>query len=83
VINRRQWLRGLGLAITASVRTMAAHALSSSAEESKSQPATTGQPLPLADYEPKSTLHAEETRVERAAFPVVDVHTHITMSARS
>jgi predicted TIM-barrel fold metal-dependent hydrolase len=28
-------------------------------------------------------LHAEERRVERAAFSVIDVHTHITVSAES
>src|SRR5438552_11931190 len=28
-------------------------------------------------------LHAQETFVERAAFAVVDVHTHITVSAKS
>ena len=83
MIDRRQWLCGLGLAITASIRPRAAHALPKSADDSKSQPPTTAQPLPLADYEPTSMLHAEETHVERAAFPVVDVHTHITVSARS
>ena len=83
MIDRRRWLRGLGLAVTAAVRPRTMRALSTSADESKSQPSTTSQPLPLADYEPTSMLHAEETRVERAAFPVVDVHTHITVSARS
>lgn len=39
--------------------------------------------LALADFEPKSMLHAQETRVERAKFPVIDVHTHITVSAKS
>ena len=33
----------------------------------------------LRDYQPKSMLHRPETRVERARFPVVDFHTHITM----
>jgi predicted TIM-barrel fold metal-dependent hydrolase len=28
-------------------------------------------------------LHAQVTHIDRAAFPVVDVHTHITMSAKS
>ncbi|MGH9593049.1 MAG: amidohydrolase family protein, partial [Bryobacteraceae bacterium] len=39
-----------------------------------------GTPLPLQQYEPKSMLHVKETRVERARFPVVDFHTHITWS---
>jgi predicted TIM-barrel fold metal-dependent hydrolase len=57
--------------------------MSSPREESPSQPASKIQPLPLADYEPRSMLHAQETQVERAKFPVVDVHTHITVSAKS
>jgi hypothetical protein len=39
--------------------------------------------LPLAEYEPASMLHAQETHVARAAFPVIDMHTHITVSAKS
>jgi predicted TIM-barrel fold metal-dependent hydrolase len=39
--------------------------------------------LALADYQPKSMLQVRETRVERARFPVVDVHTHISVSAKS
>src|SRR5919199_5618991 len=34
--------------------------------------------LPLEQYQPKSTLHAPETKVARAAHPVIDFHTHIT-----
>jgi predicted TIM-barrel fold metal-dependent hydrolase len=35
-------------------------------------------PLPIDEYEPKSMLHAAETRVPRARYPVIDFHTHIT-----
>jgi predicted TIM-barrel fold metal-dependent hydrolase len=82
VINRRQWLRGLGLVLGASVQSRTAHAISSG-QESQAQPNRTTQPLPLADYEPRSMLHTQETHIERAAFPVIDVHTHITVSAKS
>jgi len=34
--------------------------------------------LPLEQYQPKSMLHAPETRVARARYPVIDFHTHIT-----
>ena len=34
--------------------------------------------LPLEQYQPKSALHATETRVPRARFPLIDFHTHIT-----
>jgi predicted TIM-barrel fold metal-dependent hydrolase len=81
VIDRRQWLRTLGLVLGASASGTARHAIAEASEESKPQPS--GQPLALADYEPKSMLHVPETQVERAKFPVVDVHTHITVSAKS
>jgi predicted TIM-barrel fold metal-dependent hydrolase len=38
------------------------------------------QVLPLPDYEPKSELRAGETRVEKARFPVIDFHTHLSWS---
>lgn len=34
--------------------------------------------LPLEEFQPRSMLHAKETKVARSAFPVIDVHTHIT-----
>jgi predicted TIM-barrel fold metal-dependent hydrolase len=37
--------------------------------------------LPIERYEPKSVLHAPETQVPRARFPVIDFHTHITGTA--
>lgn len=40
-------------------------------------------PLALAEYEPQSMLHVEETRVERARYPAIDFHTHVTESART
>ncbi len=39
--------------------------------------------LPLPEYEPKSMLHAHETHVDRARHPVIDVHTHLSFSARA
>ena len=36
------------------------------------------QSLPLEQFEPRSTLHTKDTKVPRAAFPVIDLHTHIT-----
>lgn len=83
MINRRQWLRSLGLVLGASVQPGATHAMSSAREDPTPQASPTHQSLALSDYEPKSMLHAHETEVARAAFPVVDVHTHITVSAKS
>ena len=83
MINRRQWLRSLGLVLGASVQPGATHAMSSPREDPTPQASPAHQPLALSDYEPRSMLHAHETQVPRAAFPVVDVHTHITVSAKS
>jgi predicted TIM-barrel fold metal-dependent hydrolase len=83
MISRRQWLRGIGLAFGASASTGAAHTLASTDNAPNLSPASSAQPLALADYEPKSMLHVNETRVERATFPVVDIHTHISVSAKS
>ncbi|MGH9514414.1 MAG: amidohydrolase family protein [Terriglobales bacterium] len=86
--SRRQWLRGLGLAIGASVQGGAvkafARAKGAAAEESSAQQTSAPRErLALADYEPKSMLQVHETRVERARFPAIDIHTHITVSAKS
>src|SRR5258707_15215715 len=36
------------------------------------------QGLSIEQFQPRSMLHAKETHVPRAAFPVIDIHTHIT-----
>jgi predicted TIM-barrel fold metal-dependent hydrolase len=82
VINRRSWLRGLGLVFGATASKGTAHAFAS-AEEPNPQPSPSIQRLALADYEPKSMLQVNETRVERARFPAVDIHTHISVSAKA
>ena len=78
VINRRQWLLGAGL--TAGATTQLAKGLFTSEGEShKTQP----RPLELSQFAPRSMLQVHETRVEQARFPVIDFHTHITMSVKS
>ena len=37
-------------------------------------------PLDLPDFQPKSMLEVPATRVERAKFPVIDVHSHLSWS---
>lgn len=39
--------------------------------------------LPLDEYQPKSVLQVAEHPVARARFPVIDVHTHLTMPSRT
>jgi predicted TIM-barrel fold metal-dependent hydrolase len=44
------------------------------------EPQQGGTGLPLEQYQPKSMLHAAETRVPRARYPLLDFHTHISMA---
>jgi len=36
--------------------------------------------LALSDFEPRSMLRVEETKVPRPRFPVIDIHTHLSWS---
>jgi len=75
-MNRRQWLYGAGLIAGASpLLTARAN------EQAETPPAP--KPLELSQYEPKSMLHVSESHVERAKFPLIDIHTHISVSTKS
>ncbi len=39
------------------------------------------KPVALPDFVPRSMLHVPETKVERARYPVIDVHTHLSFSS--
>ena len=78
MINRRQWLCGMGItagAVAQSVSGFTIPQLQSSEPKHRL--------LPLSEFEPKSMLQVHESLVERARFPVIDFHTHITMSSKS
>ncbi len=79
-INRREWLRNMGAAGVASAAATEASAKSGEA----GKPAQAAKPvrLPLEDFQPKSMLHVPETKVARSRFPVIDVHTHLTIWGR-
>lgn len=81
MISRRQWLRALGITLGAS-SSGAVMTFASDRSESDPQSAP-HERLALEDYEPKSMLQVKETRVERARFPAIDVHTHISVAAKS
>jgi predicted TIM-barrel fold metal-dependent hydrolase len=56
-------------------------AAASPREDAGDAPAARGDGgLLLKDFEPRSMLHVKETRVERARFPVIDAHTHLTFA---
>jgi predicted TIM-barrel fold metal-dependent hydrolase len=40
-------------------------------------------PLDLTQFEPRSMLQVAETKVPRARFPVIDIHTHLSWAAKS
>ena len=46
-------------------------------------PTKTSAVLDLRDYQPRSMLHVPETRVPKARFPVIDIHTHLSFAAKS
>jgi predicted TIM-barrel fold metal-dependent hydrolase len=39
--------------------------------------------LDLRDFQPRSMLHVPETKVPKARFPVIDIHTHLSFTAKS
>ena len=77
-MNRRELLYSTGMGILGGSVARAAGVHPSAESDSGRPPA-----LNLADYEPKSMLQIKETHVARARFPVIDIHTHISVSAYS
>lgn len=86
-MNRREWLRKTGAVMGA-----AAAAGSTGAEargddhdlhEAQEAGAKPDASLKLVDYEPKSMLHVPASKVEKAAFPVIDMHTHLAVRANA
>jgi len=78
-VNRREWLRRIGAAGVASVGV--ARRSAEGQEAGKPAPVVKRERLALEDFQPKSMLHLPETNVTRSRFPVIDVHTHLTMGA--
>ena len=73
-LNRRDCLRytlGLG-ALATSAKAL---------EAQSAEPAA--KSIPLTEYEPKSMLHVRETHIEKAKFPVIDIHAHLSGSVKS
>lgn len=76
-MGRRAWLTSL--ATLAAARDVGARPPAS--PQSPTSPPAAGS-LPLQDFQPRSMLVVPETRVERARFPVVDMHVHPTSRVR-
>ncbi len=77
-VSRRQWLGGLGAGVLAGTGMTLDGGGARNAEGAEAP----GASLALKDFEPKSMLHVPETRVPRARFPVIDVHTHLSDTTR-
>lgn len=83
-MNRRQWLYSAGiLAGAAGLPSLAQNTDPPAQSKSASPETRESKPLSLAEYEPKSMLHVKQTRVERARYPAIDIHTHISISKKS
>ena len=76
-MNRRQWLYGAG--VVAGASQLALGSAAAPAEQASNQP----KPLDLTQYEPKSMLQVHESHVEKSKYPLIDFHTHISVSVKS
>src|SRR5580658_10508108 len=72
-MNRRQLLYGGSIGMASGVVAKAGTMASPAEDEQPKH-----RPLDLSNYQPTSMLHVRETRVERARYPVIDIHTHVT-----
>ncbi len=84
--SRRDCMKTLGSGVAAGAALGSGLPLAGvAAQAAAAQPEKPGKPgrLDLSDFQPRSMLHVEETRVERPRFPVIDVHTHLTFSDRA
>src|SRR5712664_358270 len=76
-LDRRRWLGSLG-ALFAATRVP-----TTSITSPPFVPESVGKPLQLADFQPRSMLHVPETKVPRSRYPVIDIHTHLSFTAKS
>jgi len=76
-IGRRRWLGSLGALFAAS------RLPTTSTTSPPFAPESAGKPLQLADFQPRSMLHVPETKVPRSRYPVIDIHTHLSFTAKS
>ena len=73
-MGRRRWLESMGMSFFAGRLPI---------RSSSVAPEGAGKPLQLADFQPRSMLHVPETKVLRSRHPVIDIHTHLSFTAKS
>jgi predicted TIM-barrel fold metal-dependent hydrolase len=77
-MDRRRWLESMGLLVAAGALPVPAHSW-----QLKSPEGSGKRKLELADFQPKSMLHVPESKVPRSRYPVIDMHTHLSIRAES
>jgi len=77
-MNRRQLFRSAGFGVLARAGLLPTASSTIRLENEDNLP----KALSLEDYEPTSMLQVPETYVESARYPVIDIHTHISLSTK-
>ena len=77
-MNRRRWLESLGIIAAGSALPKADFS-----GQLKSPEGSGKMRLDLSEFQPKSMLHVPETKVPRSKYPVIDIHTHLSIRAKS
>ena len=77
IMDRRQWLGMMGATLIGRPGKPARAAEPNPAEA----PRNKGSHIYLSEFQPKSMLKVPVTQIERAKFPVIDVHTHMSFAA--
>jgi predicted TIM-barrel fold metal-dependent hydrolase len=77
-MDRRNWLEKMGSFVAAAIFSEPANGA-----QLKSPEGSGKMKLDLADFQPKSMLHVPENKVPRSRYPVIDIHTHLSIRAKS
>jgi predicted TIM-barrel fold metal-dependent hydrolase len=79
-MDRREWIQRMGIvAGAAALPGTTAFVAQGAAAETEVHP----KAITLPEYEPKSMLQVHETQIDRARFPLIDIHTHISVAAKA
>jgi predicted TIM-barrel fold metal-dependent hydrolase len=76
-MDRRRWLEGMGMIF------VAGRVPATSISSPPVAPESARKPLQLADFQPRSMLHVPATKVPRSRYPVIDIHTHLSFTAKT
>jgi predicted TIM-barrel fold metal-dependent hydrolase len=77
-LDRRRWLESVALLAVAGGLPKPARSAQLTSTEGAGK-----MKLDLSEFQPKSMLHVSETKVPRARYPVIDIHTHLSIRAKS